>query len=45
MNHHPLRIQRPEELDAQKAAAKAKRAELQSKFDEAKKQLVAALEK
>ncbi|PAW76315.1 MAG: glycosyl hydrolase [Pedosphaera sp. Tous-C6FEB] len=36
---------KPEELDAQKAAAKTKRAELQAKFDEAKKQLVVALEK
>ena len=36
---------KPEELDAQKAAAKAKRAEMQAKFEEAKKQLVVALEK
>ena len=36
---------KPEELDAQKAAAKAKRAEMQTKFEEAKKQLVVALEK
>ena len=35
---------KPEELDAQKAAAKAKRAEMQAKFDEEKKKLVAALE-
>ncbi|PAW91075.1 MAG: glycosyl hydrolase [Pedosphaera sp. Tous-C6FEB] len=36
---------KPEELEAQKAAAKAKRAEMQGKFEEAKKQLVATLEK
>ena len=36
---------KPEELDAQRAAAKAKRAELQAKFEEAKKGLLAALEK
>lgn len=36
---------KPEELEAQRAAAKAKRAELQAKFEEAKKGLVAALEK
>ena len=36
---------KPEELDGQKAAAKAKRAELQAKFDEEKKKLLAALEK
>lgn len=36
---------KPEELEAQKATAKSKRAELQGKFDEAKKLLVAALEK
>lgn len=36
---------KPEELEAQKAAAKAKRAEMQAKFDEAKKQLVVALER
>ena len=36
---------KPEELEAQKAAAKAKRAELQGKFEEEKKKLVAALDK
>ena len=36
---------KPEELEAQKVAAKAKRTEMQVKFDEAKKQLVVALEK
>ena len=36
---------KPEELEAQKAAAKTKRAELQTKFDDAKKALLAALEK
>lgn len=36
---------KPEELDAQKAAAKTKRAELQAKFEEEKKKLAAALEK
>ena len=36
---------KPEDLDAQKAAAKTKRAELQTKFDDAKKALLAALEK
>lgn len=36
---------KPEELEAQKAAAKAKRAELQGKFEEEKKKLVAELDK
>lgn len=36
---------KPEELEAQKAAAKAKRAEMQAKFEEEKKKLVVALEK
>ena len=36
---------KPEQLEAQKAAAKTKRAELQTKFDDAKKALLAALEK
>lgn len=36
---------KPEELEAQKAAAKAKRAEMQAKFEDEKKKLVAALEK
>ncbi len=36
---------KPEELEAQKAAAKAKRAELQTKFEDEKKKLVVALEK
>jgi uncharacterized protein len=36
---------KPEELEAQKAAIKIKRAELQGKFDEAKRQLGVVLEK
>lgn len=36
---------KPEELEALRAAAKTKRAELQAKFDEEKKKLIAALEK
>ena len=36
---------KPEQLEAQKAAAKTKRAEMREKSEDAKKQLVAALEK
>lgn len=36
---------KPEELEAQRTAAKTKRAELQGKFEEEKKKLLAALEK